>query len=84
MQVFFDPSTIGIEYEEVVDCAAALPLPIILSGERLVVHIQTTTEAIDDFLQLMRELRDKKMKEGLVPSAQTSANGRTTMNIYGQ
>lgn len=75
MQVFFDPSTICVDYKEVVDCAAALPLPITLWDSRLVVHIQTTTEAIDDFLQLMRELRDKKRKEVFVLSAHVSVEG---------
>ena len=79
VQVYYDPSTIGIEHKTVGDCAAALPSPITLHGSRLVVHIQTTTGAIDDFLQLMRELRDKKVKEGFVPSARTSEK-----NIYGR
>ncbi|KAH0838571.1 pyridoxal phosphate-dependent transferase [Lanmaoa asiatica] len=82
--VFFDPSTIGVEYGEVVERAATLPDPIALSGPRLVVHIQTSTEAIDAFLQLISKLRDEKMQEGFVPStAQTLANG-TTMNVYGK
>lgn len=81
MQVFFDPSTIGVEYGEVVKRAAALPDPITLMGSRLVVHIQTSSEAIDDFLQLIGELRDEKMKEGFVPStAHALANGTKLCN----
>lgn len=84
MQVFFDPSTIGVEYGEVVGRAAALPDPIALSDSRLVVHIQTSSEAIDDFLRLISELRDEKIKEGFIPStAQTLANG-TIRSIYGR
>lgn len=84
MQVFFDPSTISVEYGEVVKRAAALPDPIALSDSRLVVHIQTSSEAIDDLLQLISELRDEKMKEGFVPSTvQTLTNG-TKMNVYGR
>ena len=82
-QVFFDPSTIGVEYGEVVRRAATLPDPITLSGSRLVVHIQTSSEAIDDFLQLIDVLRGEKMNEGFMPStAQTLANG-TRMTVYG-
>jgi threonine aldolase len=66
----------------VVKRAAALPEPIALHGSRLVVHIQTSPKAIDDFLQLMSDLRDEKVKEGLVPSNIVSLNG-TTANIYG-
>ncbi|KAG8220079.1 pyridoxal phosphate-dependent transferase [Butyriboletus roseoflavus] len=73
--VFFNPSTVGVEYGEVVKRAAALPDPIALSGSRLVVHIQTSSEAIDALLQLISELRDEKIKEGFVPStAQALAN----------
>lgn len=83
MQVFFDPSTIGVDYGEVVRRAAALPDPVALSGSRLVVHIQTSSEAIDDFLRLINKLKDEKTKEGFTPSsAQKSANG-TIQNVYG-
>ncbi|KAG6371662.1 pyridoxal phosphate-dependent transferase [Boletus reticuloceps] len=76
--VFFDPSTIGVEYGEVERHAAALPEPITLKGSRLVVHIQTTVQAIDDFLRLVSELRDEKVKEGFILStSQTFANGMT-------
>lgn len=81
MQVFFDPSTIGVEYEEVVKRAAALPDPIALTSSRLVVHIQTSSEAIDAFLQLISELRDEKMKEGFVPSTSKTLVNGTTMNV---
>lgn len=84
VQVFFDSSTIGVEYEEVVRRATTLPDPITLNGSRLVVHIQTSSGAIDDFLQLMNELRDEKLKEGFRPSTvQTLAAGTRTMNVYG-
>ncbi|KAI6133329.1 pyridoxal phosphate-dependent transferase [Pisolithus croceorrhizus] len=43
--VYYDPSPIGT--------AAALPRPIMVMGPRLVVHIQMTTETIDDFLALL-------------------------------
>lgn len=62
--LFYDPSPIGIGYQEVQDSAAALPRPITIVGPRLVVHIQMTTEAIDDFLALLRTLKEK-MKGGV-------------------
>lgn len=69
MQVFFDPSTIGVVYEEVERRAATLPDPITLNSSRLVVHIQTSGETIDDFVRLIEELRDEKAKEGFVSTS---------------
>ncbi|KAG2082119.1 uncharacterized protein F5147DRAFT_590500, partial [Suillus discolor] len=56
--VFYDPCTIGIEYWEIIDRAAALPNPIGLTDSyRLssrIVHIQTLPEAVEDFLSLIK------------------------------
>ncbi|KAN0100891.1 Pyridoxal phosphate-dependent transferase [Tylopilus felleus] len=67
--VFFDPSTIGVVYEEVERRAATLPDPITLNSSRLVVHIQTSGETIDDFVRLIEGLRDEKAKEGFVSTS---------------
>ncbi|KAF9243816.1 pyridoxal phosphate-dependent transferase [Melanogaster broomeanus] len=80
--VFYDPSTIGVEYWEIVERAAALPNPIILAGSRLVVHIQTTKEAVDDFLELVSTLKDEKMKAGFVPSSDRTLTNGVTKNVY--
>jgi threonine aldolase len=77
--VFYDPSTIGVEYCEIIDHAAALPNPITLTGSRMVVHIQTSPEAVEDFLSLIRMLKEKKVQAGIVPS-RVDSDG--TRNVY--
>ncbi|KIM66977.1 hypothetical protein SCLCIDRAFT_108905 [Scleroderma citrinum Foug A] len=67
--VFYDPSPIGIRCQEIEDSAAALPRPITILGPRLVVHIQTSDEAVDDLLALIRSLKDAKTKEGSIHSS---------------
>jgi threonine aldolase len=79
-QVFFDPSTVGVSYSELVEAAAQLPEPIMLGGSRLVVHIQTSEAAVDDLLALVRRLAEEKKAAGFVPSETTNSSGR--QNIY--
>lgn len=64
VQVFYDPSPIGVEYWEIVERAAQLPQPIGLNGSRLVVHIQTSPDAIEDFLELLHTLKEEKAAAG--------------------
>ncbi|TFL06422.1 pyridoxal phosphate-dependent transferase [Pterulicium gracile] len=64
--VFYDPSPLGLEYGEIADRGAALPRPLILGGSRLVVHIQTSTEAAEDFLELIKTLAEEKKAAGFV------------------
>ncbi|KAF9229644.1 hypothetical protein BS17DRAFT_805270 [Gyrodon lividus] len=86
--VFYDPSTIGLEYWEIVERAAVLPNPITLSGSRLVVHIQTSNEAVDDFLELVSTLRDEKTKAGFVLSTgkwcdeECLCEGKKSIELY--
>ncbi|KAI6136911.1 pyridoxal phosphate-dependent transferase [Pisolithus sp. B1] len=54
--LFYDPSAIGR--------AAQLPKPIYLNGSRLMMHIQTAGEAVEDFLGLMRQLKEEKAQAG--------------------
>lgn len=81
--VFFDPSPIGVSYAELVDRASKLPSPIKLGGSRLVVHIQTSDETVDDFLALVRQLAQEKKDSGFVYSEQSAkANGSAKQSIY--
>ena len=48
--MFFDPSPVGVTYAEIAERASQLPEPLKLGGSRLVVHIQTSPEAVEDFL----------------------------------
>lgn len=81
-QVFFDPSPIGASYDEITSRAAQLTDPIAVGGSRLVVHIQTTQETIDDFLAVVRQLAEEKRAAGFVPSAQDSQPNGQPANIY--
>ncbi|TFK57439.1 hypothetical protein OE88DRAFT_1651156 [Heliocybe sulcata] len=85
--VFYDPSSVGVEFDEIVDRASKLPEPIILAGSRLVVHIQTSPAAVEDFLKLVSELAEEKRKAGFDPAqykAQVNGNGHvhTYKDIY--
>lgn len=80
-QVFFDPSTVGVSYAELVAEAAKLANPIKLGGSRLVVHVQTSDAAVDDLIALVRRLVDEKKAAGFVP-AEPTTNGSTRQNIY--
>ncbi|OJA21271.1 hypothetical protein AZE42_02545 [Rhizopogon vesiculosus] len=80
--VFYDPSTIGVEYWEIIDRAAALPKPITLTGSRLVVHIQTSPEAVDDFLSLLKTLKQEKIQAGFMPSKEGVADSDGMRNVY--
>jgi len=82
--VFYDPAPIGVDYGEIAERAAALPNPIRLGGSRLVVHIQTTPEAVDDLLAVIAALAEEKKTAGFVrPAVQTNghANGQAN-GIY--
>ena len=81
IQVFFDPSPIGVSYTEIVERASKLPEPIAIGGSRLVVHIQTSPQAVEDLLTIVRELAEEKKAAGFVPP-EKKPNGRSYGNIY--
>lgn len=60
MQVFYDPSVLGLDLANIDARAKQLAEPISLEGDRLVVHIQTSEKAIDDFLALLRLMVKEK------------------------
>ncbi|CAA7264709.1 unnamed protein product [Cyclocybe aegerita] len=65
-QIFYDPSTIGVTYDEIAERGEALPESLVLGGSRLVVHIQTSDAAVDDFLATVRQLAKEKKAAGFV------------------
>ena len=65
-KVFFDPSPIGVQFDELIARAAALPEPIQIFRSRLVVHIQTSPEAVADLVSLVRTLAEEKRATGFV------------------
>ncbi|KAH0838581.1 pyridoxal phosphate-dependent transferase [Lanmaoa asiatica] len=78
--LFYDPSTIGVEYWEVVDRAAALEKPIKINGSRIVMHIQNSPQAVEDFLDLMRTLKEEKVKAGWTPDR--APKKRNAQDVY--
>ena len=65
-QLFYDPSPVGVTYDEIAERGSALPEPLFLGGSRLVIHIQTSDAAVDDFLEVVRQLAEEKRKAGFV------------------
>lgn len=81
-QLFYDPSTIGVEYWEVVERAAALEKPIKLNGSRIVLHIQSSPQAVEDFIDLMRTLKEEKAKAGWTPNQAPSKKRSLLRDVY--
>jgi len=72
--IFYDAASIGTTYDEIADRAAALPEPLFLGGSRLVIHIQTSDAAVDDFINLISTIAGEKRKAGFV-KPEVIANG---------
>lgn len=81
-QLFYDPSTIGVEYWEVVERAAALEKPIKINGSRIIMHIQTSPKAVEDFLDLMKSLKEEKAKAGWMPEMAPPKKQSPFRNVY--
>jgi len=79
--VFYDPSPIGVDYNEIAKRASTLPEPLFLAGSRLVVHIQTSETAVDDFLAIVKDLAEEKKKAGFVKPDITKVNGHKDIYI---
>ncbi|KAH9964455.1 pyridoxal phosphate-dependent transferase [Russula dissimulans] len=73
--VFYDPSSVGTTYAEVAERAEKLPEPLSLAGSRLVVHIQTTEKAINDFLRVIQRLSEEKRAAGFVRPVEQTGHG---------
>ncbi|KAN0100901.1 Pyridoxal phosphate-dependent transferase [Tylopilus felleus] len=80
--LFYDPSTIGVEYWEIVERAAALEKPIEIGGSRIVIHIQTSFQAVEDFLDLVRTLKEEKAKAGWTPDGAPPKKRCRTQDVY--
>jgi threonine aldolase len=81
-QVLFDPSSVGLDYLEIQNRASGLRDPIVVDGSRLVVHIQTTEEAVNDLLVLLRDMVEEKKKDGWVKPETMNARVRPRAKAY--
>lgn len=61
----YDPSPLGISLEDIAERAISLQEPLYLSGSRLVVHVQTSDKAVDDFLGVIRDLAVERKTQTL-------------------
>ena len=81
--MFYDPSPIGVSYAEIVERASQLPDPLTVGGSRLVVHLQTSPQAVEDLLSVVRQLAEEKKAAGFVPpEKKPAANGHVNTNVY--
>ncbi|KAG6885933.1 hypothetical protein C0993_007435 [Termitomyces sp. T159_Od127] len=79
--VFYDPTPIGLDYNEIAERASKLPHPLVLGGSRLVVHLQTSESAVDDFLALISELAEEKNRAGFI-KPENSNEQKVHKDIY--
>lgn len=56
--------------------AATLPNPIAFNGARLVCHYQLDPQAVEDFIALIKEMKDEELAKGWVPEI-PKVNGAT-------
>ncbi|PWN48455.1 hypothetical protein IE53DRAFT_319342 [Violaceomyces palustris] len=61
--VWMDTSSVGIQVKQLVERAAALPRPVKLGGERMVIHHQIDKQAVVDVINLVKTLIEEKKKE---------------------
>lgn len=81
--MIYDPSPVGLMYQEIVDRAARLPEPIQLGGCRMVVHFQTQETAVGDFLNLFRQMVQEKEQAGFIRQAPKGNNLAKWLDPYG-
>ncbi|KAJ3531206.1 hypothetical protein NMY22_g8255 [Coprinellus aureogranulatus] len=79
--IFYDPAPVGVTYEEISERGSALPEPLVLGGSRLVLHIQTSEEAVSDFLEVVRTLAQEKKAAGFV-APDPNSYGAFLKDIY--
>lgn len=82
IQLFYDPTPLGLNFDEIAERASALPDPLVLGGSRLVVHIQTSEEAVEDFLSIIRQLAEEKKAAGWVLRTDDEAKISTMKDVY--
>jgi threonine aldolase len=61
--VFYDPAPLGLTYSEINEAARQLKEPMSLGDSRLVLHIQTSEEVVEDFIKLLERLKKAKASD---------------------
>ena len=62
--MFFDPTPLGLTLDAVMARLKALPQPVLVMRERCVLHHQTSPQAVEDFVQCVREMKEEKAAGG--------------------
>lgn len=58
--VFYNPTPLGLTLDSVMARLKSLPIPITVMRERCVVHHQTSPQAVEDFIDTVREMKAEK------------------------
>ncbi|CED84020.1 threonine aldolase [Phaffia rhodozyma] len=74
--VFVNFLPLNLPMNAVIARAAALPNPIAFNGARLVCHYQLDPQAVEDFIELVRVMKDEEVSKGWVPEI-PRVNGAT-------
>ncbi|KAK8865847.1 hypothetical protein IAR55_000995 [Kwoniella newhampshirensis] len=80
--VFFNPKSIGLPLDAVMTRAAALPDPIILGRERLVLHHQISPEAIESLIACVAELKKEKEENGELKEAEMTKQAKERVHVF--
>ncbi|KAG8834377.1 Threonine aldolase [Serendipita sp. 399] len=75
--VWFDPSPVGLTTQEIAKRASELVQPITMYGDRLVAHIQTSDDAINDLVRLVGVMV-KEVEAGKRTSQNVDGTSRST------
>jgi hypothetical protein len=82
--VFIDPSPLGFDVWELDARAMRGSNPLQLGGgSRIVLHVQTAEGAVDDLINLVRELKDEKLREGFTPQERPEWQTEGAMHVQG-
>ena len=60
LQVFYNPTPLGLTLDSIMARLKSLPIPITVMRERCVVHHQTSPQAVEDFIDTVREMKAEK------------------------
>ncbi|WVQ71235.1 hypothetical protein IAR50_000760 [Cryptococcus sp. DSM 104548] len=80
--VFFQAKTLGLPLESVKARLAALPNPITIGRERIVLHHQITSEAVEDFITCVAEMKKEKLESGEISQTEIDERAKQMAERY--